>query len=178
MRAVGHRLAGALRAGDLVILAGPLGAGKTVLVQGIAAGLGVTGAVTSPTFVIARVHDDGRVPLVHVDAYRLGAVAEVEDIDLDAEVEESVTVVEWGSGLVEGLANAYLRVEIERPFEAAPLLGSGDVEDCDDSGVRVIRMIGSDREWSTRLRSLWADDGGAVRSPPGFRRPGPSDHPI
>ncbi|WP_322766187.1 tRNA (adenosine(37)-N6)-threonylcarbamoyltransferase complex ATPase subunit type 1 TsaE [Frankia sp. Cr1] len=178
MRAVGRRLAGVLRAGDLVILAGPLGAGKTVLVQGIAAGLGVIGAVTSPTFVIARVHDDGRVPLVHVDAYRLGAVAEVEDIDLDAEIEESVTVVEWGSGLVEGLASGYLRVEIERPPEAAPLPGFGDVDDCDDSGVRVIRMVGSDRGWSTRLRSLWAEDKGAVRPPPGFHRPEPPDHAI
>ncbi len=158
MRAVGRRLAGGLRAGDLVILAGPLGAGKTVLVQGIAAGLGVTGAVTSPTFVIARVHDDGRVPLVHVDAYRLGAVVEVEDIDLDAEIETSVTVVEWGSGLVEGLASTYLRVEIERPPEAVPGLGAG-AEDCGDGGVRVVRMAGSDGEWSTRLRSLWAAAG-------------------
>ncbi|KLL12773.1 hypothetical protein FrCorBMG51_03130 [Protofrankia coriariae] len=113
-------MAAVLRAGDLVILAGPLGAGKTVFVQGVAAGLGVAGAVTSPTFVIARVHRGGRVPLVHVDAYRLGGLAEVEDIDLDADVERSVTVVEWGSGLVEGLAGTHLRVEIARPEDAAP----------------------------------------------------------
>ncbi|WP_043607130.1 MULTISPECIES: tRNA (adenosine(37)-N6)-threonylcarbamoyltransferase complex ATPase subunit type 1 TsaE [Frankiaceae] len=119
-REVGRRLAAVLRAGDLVILAGPLGAGKTVFVQGVAAGLGVAGAVTSPTFVIARVHRGGRVPLVHVDAYRLGGLAEVEDIDLDADVERSVTVVEWGSGLVEGLAGTHLRVEIARPEDAAP----------------------------------------------------------
>jgi tRNA threonylcarbamoyladenosine biosynthesis protein TsaE len=154
MRDVGRRLAGLLRAGDLVILAGPLGAGKTVLVQGIAAGLGVTGPVTSPTFVIARLHDDGRIPLLHVDAYRLGTAVEVEDIDLDAEVTASVTVVEWGSGLVEGLAGAHLRVEIERPPGAVPAPGTHDVDDCDDGGVRIVRMAGSDLEWSTRLRSL------------------------
>src|ERR1043166_5869279 len=91
-RGFGRRLAGVLRAGDLVVLSGPLGAGKTALAQGIGAGLGVRGEVTSPTFVIARVHPPdptrgGRVPLVHVDAYRLGAVpdprAEVDDLDLD-----------------------------------------------------------------------------------------------
>ena len=82
--ALGRELAGVLRAGDLVVLVGPLGAGKTALTQGIGAGLGVREPVTSPTFVIARVHRDGRVPLVHVDAYRLGSVADVDDLDLDA----------------------------------------------------------------------------------------------
>ena len=96
-------------------ITGETGAGKTVLAQGIAAGLGVPGAVTSPTFVIARVHRGGRLPLVHVDAYRLGSVAEVDDLDLDAALDESVTVVEWGEGLVEGLADSHLLVRIERP---------------------------------------------------------------
>ena len=99
MRALGAELAAELEAGDLVVLAGELGAGKTTLAQGIAAGLGVRERVTSPTFVIAHVHRDGRVPFVHVDAYRLGSVAEVEDLDLD--LDASVTVVEWGEGLVD-----------------------------------------------------------------------------
>ena len=113
-RAYGRRLGAVLRAGDLVLLTGPLGAGKTVVAQGIAAGLGIPGEVTSPTFVIARVHRGGRLPFVHVDAYRLGSALEVDDLDLDASVEESVTVVEWGGGLVEQLADAYLEVRIER----------------------------------------------------------------
>jgi tRNA threonylcarbamoyladenosine biosynthesis protein TsaE len=110
----GCRLGESLRPGDLVVLAGELGAGKTALTQGIAAGLGVGSPVTSPTFVIARVHRDGRVPLVHVDAYRLGSLAEVDDLDLDAVLEESVTVVEWGEGLVEALAESHLVVRIVR----------------------------------------------------------------
>ena len=106
MQALGRRLAGLLHAGDLVVLSGPLGAGKTTLVQGIGQGLGVRGPVTSPTFVIARVHPAlGRGPgLVHADAYRLGSVAEVDDLDLDASLDDCVTVVEWGEGLVDGLA--------------------------------------------------------------------------
>src|SRR5437764_12705701 len=88
-RAFGRALAGLLRAGDLVVLGGPLGAGKTALTQGIGAGLGVRDPVTSPTFVISRVHRQGRVPLVHVDAYRLGSVGDVDDLDLDASTDES-----------------------------------------------------------------------------------------
>ncbi len=113
-REFGRRLAALLRPGDLVLLTGPLGAGKTALAQGIGAGLGVPGEVTSPTFVIARVHWGGRVPLVHVDAYRLGSAVEVDDLDLDASVDDSVTVVEWGGGIVEQLADAYLEVRIDR----------------------------------------------------------------
>ena len=113
-RALGESLAGLLRPGDLVVLVGPLGAGKTALTQGIGAGLGVTEPVTSPTFVIARVHTGGRLPLVHVDAYRLGSVADVDDLDLDASAEESVTVVEWGQGLVEQLADEHLEVRLDR----------------------------------------------------------------
>jgi tRNA threonylcarbamoyladenosine biosynthesis protein TsaE len=116
MRALGRRLGGLLRAGDLVVLAGSLGAGKTTLTQGIGAGLGVRGPVTSPTFVIARVHP-GPVPLVHVDAYRLGSLAEVADLDLEASMEDSVTVVEWGTGLVEGLADDRLEVTLTRPSD-------------------------------------------------------------
>ncbi|MBB2909480.1 tRNA threonylcarbamoyladenosine biosynthesis protein TsaE [Streptosporangium becharense] len=116
MRGLGTELAALLRPGDLVVLSGPLGAGKTTLVQGIAEGLKVRGPITSPTFVIARVHPslaDGPA-LVHVDAYRLGGDLEVDDLDLDASLEESVTVVEWGEGLVEGLADDRLEISIGR----------------------------------------------------------------
>jgi tRNA threonylcarbamoyladenosine biosynthesis protein TsaE len=119
MRALGARIAESLRPGDLVVLTGGLGAGKTTLVQGIGAGLGVAGPVVSPTFVIARVHKDGRVPLVHVDAYRLGSVDEVDDLDLDAALDESVTVVEWGEGLVEDLSGARLEVRLDRSADPA-----------------------------------------------------------
>ena len=119
MRALGKRLAGLLRAGDLVILSGSLGAGKTTLVQGIGEGLGVRGPVTSPTFVIARIHPSltGGPDLVHADAYRLASPAEVDDLDLDEAMDSSVTVVEWGGGLAEGLADDRLEVTIT-PLEA------------------------------------------------------------
>jgi tRNA threonylcarbamoyladenosine biosynthesis protein TsaE len=115
-RRFGRRLATLLRAGDLVLLSGGLGAGKTTLTQGIGDGLGVRGPVTSPTFVIARVHPplgEGP-PLVHVDAYRLGGLAEVDDLDLDASLDESVTVVEWGEGKVEDLSDDRLEVGLQR----------------------------------------------------------------
>src|ERR1051326_3201561 len=101
MKEFGRRLAGVRRAGDLVLRSGPLGAGKTTLVQGIAEGLKVRGPITSPTFVIARVHPSlsGGPALVHADAYRLGGTLEVDDLDLDESLSESVTVVEWGEGL-------------------------------------------------------------------------------
>ncbi len=115
-RAVGARLAGLVRAGDLLVLSGDLGAGKTTFTQGLAGGLGVRGEVTSPTFVISRVHPSvrGGPALVHVDAYRLGASAELDDLDLDAYLDEAVTVVEWGVGLAEALAEDRLEVEILR----------------------------------------------------------------
>lgn len=117
MRALGRWLAPMLRPGDLIVLNGPLGAGKTTLVQGIGDGLHVRGPVTSPTFVIARAHPAlrGGPALVHVDAYRLSSPAEVDDLDLDADLERSVTVVEWGGGLVEGLAPSWLDVTIAMP---------------------------------------------------------------
>jgi tRNA threonylcarbamoyladenosine biosynthesis protein TsaE len=116
MSDLGRKLSALLRAGDVVVLSGELGAGKTTLTQGIGAAMSVRGPVTSPTFVIARVHPalgEGP-PLVHVDAYRLGTLAEVDDLDLDTSVEESVTVVEWGEGMVEGLAESRLDVTISR----------------------------------------------------------------
>lgn len=116
MHEAGLRLADLVRPGDLLILSGDLGAGKTTLTQGIGEGLKVRGPITSPTFVIARVHPSlcGGPSLVHVDAYRLGGFAEVDDLDLDADLATAVTVVEWGEGLVEGLAEDRLEIKILR----------------------------------------------------------------
>ena len=141
MRALGERVGRVSVAGDLLVLAGPLGAGKTVFAQGVAAGLGVTSPVTSPTFVIARVHRDGRIPFVHVDAYRLGGSAEVDDLDLDADLDEAVTVVEWGAGLVEHLSDRRLLVTIDR-------------DDADD--LRRVTLNGAAPRWSPQLLSALA----------------------
>lgn len=113
-RAWGVRLGQVLHAGDLVVLTGGLGAGKTTLTQGLAEGVGVRGPITSPTFVIARVHPSlvGGPALVHVDAYRLGGFAELDDLDLDTALEDSVTVVEWGHGLAEDLAEDRIEVTL------------------------------------------------------------------
>ncbi|MDT7797249.1 MAG: tRNA threonylcarbamoyladenosine biosynthesis protein TsaE [Actinomycetota bacterium] len=113
----GRSLGRSLRAGDLVLLAGPLGAGKTTLTRGIADGLGVGGRVSSPTFVLARVHPAGTagVPLVHVDAYRLGGdLSQLDDLDLDTDLERSAIVVEWGEGSAERLSSDYLVVRLDR----------------------------------------------------------------
>ena len=116
-RAVARALASVLRAGDLLVLDGPLGAGKTTFTQGLGAGLGVRGPVASPTFVIERVHPNlGEGPdLVHVDAYRLGGEGEIDDLDLEADLDLAVTVVEWGRDRVEHLAASTLLVVLERP---------------------------------------------------------------
>jgi tRNA threonylcarbamoyladenosine biosynthesis protein TsaE len=134
-RALGAALAAVVAPGDLVVLTGPLGAGKTALTQGLGAALGVVEPVTSPTFVIARVHRGGRLPLVHVDAYRLGSVADVDDLDLDASTEESVTVVEWGAGLVERLADEHLEVRLDRR----------------DDDVRTAVLVPRGAGWEARL---------------------------
>ncbi len=137
--ALGERLAAGLGPGDLVVLSGPLGAGKTVFVRGLARGLGVAGPVTSPTFVIAREHrplpDGPGVPLVHVDAYRLGltgadVAAQLDDLDLDTDLADAVVAVEWGEGVVERLAARHLLVRLERR--------------ADDVRVAVVRRVGPD----------------------------------
>ncbi|AVL99968.1 tRNA (adenosine(37)-N6)-threonylcarbamoyltransferase complex ATPase subunit type 1 TsaE [Gordonia iterans] len=115
--AFGAELASMLRAGDLVILDGPLGAGKTALTRGIAAGLGVTGRVSSPTFIIARQHAAGapdRPGLIHVDAYRLDGLDDLDALDLDTDLADSVVVVEWGEGVAERLVDDYLLVRLRR----------------------------------------------------------------
>ena len=137
-RAAGVELARSLRAGDLVILSGDLGAGKTTFTQGVGEGLGVRGAVTSPTFVISRVHPSttGGPALVHVDAYRLSGLDELDDLDLDASLEESVTVVEWGLGVAEGLAEDRLEVELLRAH-------------ADEEGeTRTLRISGIGPRWA------------------------------
>lgn len=157
MRSLGRRLAAVLSAGDLVILSGPLGAGKTTLTQGIGDGLGIRGPVTSPTFVIARVHPplagallsdagwhvDRRPALVHADAYRLGSALELDDLDLDADTASSVTVVEWGEGLAEGLAEDRLEVTIvPGPAGAAEMAGIPGEEPQSSPRTVLIRGVG------------------------------------
>jgi tRNA threonylcarbamoyladenosine biosynthesis protein TsaE len=147
---LGHRLAGVLRAGDLVILTGDLGAGKTTFTQGLGEGLSVRGQVTSPTFVISRVHPSlvGGPALVHVDAYRLGGIEELDDLDLDTSLEEAVTVVEWGSGVAEGLADTRLEVRITRSRGDDPL---------DDTDPRHVRMTPVGARWiGARLHKVLA----------------------
>jgi tRNA threonylcarbamoyladenosine biosynthesis protein TsaE len=135
MRSLGAELATRLRAGDVVVLSGELGAGKTTFTQGLGAGLGVGGDVMSPTFVISRVHPSLGVgpPLVHVDAYRLGGVAELDDLDLDTSLDEAVTVVEWGEGIAEGLADDRVEVRIERAVGD----DAGRTDDLDPRRVRI-----------------------------------------
>lgn len=143
MEELGHRIGQTLRAGELVVLTGPLGAGKTTFTRGLAEGLGVRGPVQSPTFVIARTHPSlvGAAPLVHVDAYRLGSAAELDDLDLD--LDRSVVVVEWGRPMADALADAWWDIELERPIGA----GDADVadEDLDADAPRVVTIARVER---------------------------------
>ncbi|AMM22254.1 tRNA threonylcarbamoyladenosine biosynthesis protein TsaE [Frondihabitans sp. PAMC 28766] len=150
----GARLATLLRAGDLLVLTGPLGAGKTTLTRGLGRGLDVRGQVASPTFVLARTHPalrPGGVPLVHVDAYRLGSAAELDDLDLD--YASSVVVVEWGAGMLDGVAESWLDVQIERPTGASGGPGAQDpdaLQDPDDAPEepRRVRIEAHGPRWS------------------------------
>ncbi|MEU6732152.1 tRNA (adenosine(37)-N6)-threonylcarbamoyltransferase complex ATPase subunit type 1 TsaE [Streptomyces physcomitrii] len=159
MQDLGRGLARLLRPGDLVMLSGELGAGKTTLTRGLGEGLGVRGAVTSPTFVIARVHPPlgGGPPLVHVDAYRLGGgLDEMEDLDLDVSLPESVIVVEWGEGKVEELSADRLEITIERSTgDQAP----ADGREHDETRTVTLRGLGA--RWSApgALASLAPADG-------------------
>lgn len=147
MRELGQRLAKQLQPGDLVVLSGELGAGKTTLAQGLGVGLNIRGPVTSPTFVIARVHPslaDGP-PLVHVDAYRLGGWDELEDLDLEATLDEAVTIVEWGEGLVEGLSADRLDVRIHRA--AGGSAGAVDALAEDGAEDRTVELHGVGQRW-------------------------------
>lgn len=146
MRDLGRQLAGLLRPGDLIILNGPLGAGKTTLTQGIGAGLGVRGPVTSPTFVIARVHP-GPIPLVHADAYRLGSALELDDLDLDADADMSVTIVEWGEGLAEELASDRLEITILPARAPEDPAAQGDEPSDAGDRPRSVRVRGTGARW-------------------------------
>lgn len=157
MRDLGERFAELLRAGDLVLLSGPLGAGKTTLTQGIGRGLGVDRQVASPTFVLARVHrslTDGPA-LVHVDAYRLGGLAELDDLDLDTDASSAVTVVEWGGGIGEALSEDRLEIDIDRT--------TGLARDDETRSVRI-RPVGNRWEGATldRLRPTAAPGASAA----------------
>ena len=134
MHQLGAKLASDFKAGDLIVLTGPLGAGKTTLTRGIGEALGAIGTVSSPTFVIARTHkrQGGGPNLVHVDAYRLSSPAELDDLDID--FENSITIVEWGKGFIEGLAEDWLEIEIQRTA------GGADIES-EVPDVREVRVI-------------------------------------
>ena len=153
--ALGRHIGQRLRAGDLVLLAGELGAGKTTLTKGIAVGMGLTARITSPTFVLARVHraDDSaaadveeRPALVHVDAYRLGGRVELDDLDLDTDLARAAVVVEWGTGVAEQISDAYLLVELVRLT--------------DDSRQVTLHAVGGD--WAARLRDLVQPDPASI----------------
>ncbi|WP_338077604.1 tRNA (adenosine(37)-N6)-threonylcarbamoyltransferase complex ATPase subunit type 1 TsaE [Brevibacterium zhoupengii] len=170
MRAFAEALAGHLRAGDLLILSGNLGAGKTTFTQSLGRALGVTGRITSPTFVIAREHpSSGDGPaLVHVDAYRLSDAEELGDLDLDSELEESITVVEWGAGLAEQLSSDYLGVTITPMFDLAADAAdtartkeeytgeddSDEDDEADEDERRLVELHGHGSTWDARLRQV------------------------
>ncbi len=139
MAELGARIAIELRAGDLVALSGELGAGKTTLTRGLGEQLGVRGAVTSPTFVLARTHQrlDGTAPLVHVDAYRLSSPAELDDLDIDFAA--SIVVVEWAAGMLDGVTDDWLELTIERPV--------GGIETEDGVEPREVTIVGHGNRW-------------------------------
>jgi tRNA threonylcarbamoyladenosine biosynthesis protein TsaE len=138
MEELGASVARLLRAGDLVALNGELGAGKTTFTRGLGAELGVRGTVTSPTFVLARTHPrESGAPLVHVDAYRLGSAAELDDLDLD--FEGSIVVVEWAAGMLDGVTDDWLELDISRPH--------GGVATDDGVEPREVTITGHGERW-------------------------------
>ncbi|POH68548.1 MULTISPECIES: tRNA (adenosine(37)-N6)-threonylcarbamoyltransferase complex ATPase subunit type 1 TsaE [Cryobacterium] len=154
MHAFGLEMAGLLRAGDLMVLTGPLGAGKTTFTRGLGEGLRVRGAVTSPTFVLARTHPStiGGPPLVHVDAYRLSSAMELDDLDID--FARSIVVVEWGRGLLEGITESWLDMEIERPLGASQADPDADIDDAvalDLPEPRTVTVTGHGPRWQDGL---------------------------
>lgn len=154
MHALGVEIARIVGPGDLVVLSGPLGAGKTTLTRGLGEGLAVRGPVTSPTFVLARTHPSlvGGSPLVHVDAYRLSSALELDDLDID--FAGSVVVVEWGSGMLDGIAESWLEIDIERPTGGAAVVSghhagedAEDAPELDRDEPRVVTVRGYGPRW-------------------------------
>ena len=144
MAELGARIARQLRAGDLVALNGELGAGKTTLTRGLGEQLGVRGAVTSPTFVLARTHPRAQgAPLVHVDAYRLSSAVELDDLDID--FAGSIVVVEWGAGLLDGITDDWLELDIVRPHGGAE---SVDPESEEGVEPRTVTVTGHGPRWA------------------------------
>ena len=149
-RAVGQTLATALRAGDLVMLSGGLGAGKTTFTQGIGTGLQVKWRVSSPTFIVARVHPSlvGGADLIHADAYRIKDLTDLETLDLDSTLEEAITVIEWGEGKTEQLSADRLEIEIHREHGGVATSSNGVVDLAQmDDGKRTITIRPLGKRW-------------------------------
>ncbi|MEY8569132.1 MULTISPECIES: tRNA (adenosine(37)-N6)-threonylcarbamoyltransferase complex ATPase subunit type 1 TsaE [Brevibacterium] len=173
MRTFAAALAEHLRAGDLLILTGNLGAGKTTFTQSLGKALDVAGRITSPTFVIAREHlsRTGGPALVHVDAYRLADGEELEDLDLDSELDESITVVEWGAGMAEQLSNDHLDITITPVWDEAAesteddeSVGADDEDELEDER-RTVDLTGHGADWAERLPKVQ----GAISALEGIR---------
>lgn len=181
-QAMAARLGEQLQPGDLLVLSGELGAGKTTFTQGLGTGMGVREGIISPTFVLMRIHPnlaDGPRPggpdLVHVDAYRLGSAAEIDDIDLENTMDSSVTVVEWGQDRVEHLSDSRLDIEFVRSQGAASTFATGegqranqdgmdrepgvitDFDEDDDDEARLIRITAYGQRWTGQKPDLSVD---------------------
>lgn len=162
-RALGEDLGRILTAGDLVMLSGGLGAGKTTLTQGIGIGMGVRGRVASPTFIVARVHPSlsGGPDLIHADAYRIKDLSDLETLDLDSSLDEAVTVVEWGEGKTEAMSNERLSIEVRRA-SGGQADTDGDIIDLEhmDDGTRLIVLRAHGHRWDGVLDAVVAAHGG------------------
>ena len=162
-RAFGEDLGRILAAGDLLMLSGGLGAGKTTLTQGIGIGMGVRGRVASPTFIVARVHPSlsGGPDLIHADAYRIKDLSDLETLDLDSSLDEAVTVVEWGEGKTEAMSDERLSIEVRRA-SGGQADTDGDIIDLEhmDDGTRLIVLRAHGHRWDGVLDALVAAHGG------------------
>ena len=162
-RALGEDLGRILAAGDLVMLSGGLGAGKTTLTQGIGIGMGVRGRVASPTFIVARVHPSlsGGPDLIHADAYRIKDLSDLETLDLDSSLDEAVTVVEWGEGKTEAMSDERLSIEVRRA-SGGQADTDGDIIDLEhmDDGTRLIVLRAHGHRWDGVLEGIVAAHGG------------------